>query len=167
MSARLEMRGNAIESGHAGRRGGHDHFVRDLEARRRQAEAIVDSVHWAWTSLRRAMQRLAGRKLPERGLVANDNRVPGGVGAFWLGLRPAQRIGRSILDSYADWRRRRIAIDQLRTLDDYVLADIGLRRDQIELAVDGLLRRRGETWERPAERDQSTNERREELALAA
>lgn len=165
MSARLEMRGNAIESSHAERRGGHDHFVRDLEARQRQAEAIVDSVHWAWTSLRRAMRRLAGRKLPERALVANDNRAPGGVGASWL--RPAQRIARSILDSYAGWRRRTIAIDQLRMLDDSVLADIGLRRDQIELAVDGLLRRRSESWELPAERDQSTNERQEELARAA
>lgn len=167
MSARLEMRGNAIESSHAERRGGHDHFVRDLEARRRQAEAIVDSVHWAWTSLRRAMQRLTRRKLPERALAANDNQIPGGVGTYWLGLRPAQRIGRSILDSYANWRRRRIAIDQLHMLDDRVLADIGLRRDQIELAVDGLLRRRSESWELPAERDQSTNERQEKLALAA
>ncbi|HRY24001.1 MAG: DUF1127 domain-containing protein [Geminicoccaceae bacterium] len=167
MSARLEVQGNVVESGHAERVGGHDHFVRDLEARRRQAEAIVDSVHWTWTSLRRAMQRLAGRNLPERGPAANDNRAQGGVGAFGLGLWPVRRIGRSILDSYAKWRRRRIAIDELRTLDDRVLADIGLRRGQIELAVDGLLRRRGESWERPVGRDRAPNGCREDLPLAA
>ena len=58
-------------------------------------------------------------------------------------LRLARLVRRFILEPHARRRRRRIAIAQLRSLDDHLLADIGLTRGQIELAVDGMLARRG------------------------
>lgn len=55
-------------------------------------------------------------------------------------------------------RRRRIAIRQLTALDDLLLADIGLNRNQIALADDGNLTRHGDgLWrhaKRPAEEQQ-------------
>ena len=37
------------------------------------------------------------------------------------------------------WRKRRIAIRELRALDDHTLKDIGLSRSQIPSVVEGLL----------------------------
>jgi uncharacterized protein YjiS (DUF1127 family) len=51
------------------------------------------------------------------------------LGAAWRGLR----------GWFARRSERRRAIAQLTALDDRLLADIGLRRSDIELAVDGLL----------------------------
>lgn len=168
MSTRIEMRQSLVGHDSAVRHGGHDHFVRDLEARRRQAEAIVDSVHWVWTSARRALKRLMDQGSRGRTPAANDNRARGALSsADATGPSPVRRISRSILAFYASWRRRSAAIDELRALDDRVLADIGLRREQIELAVDGLLPRRGESVRRPVGRDLPANRFREELALAA
>ena len=45
--------------------------------------------------------------------------------SLWLGFRAGQR--------------RRIAIGQLASLDDWMLRDIGLERSQIPAAVDGML----------------------------
>lgn len=41
------------------------------------------------------------------------------------------------------WRKRRIAIRELRALDDHTLNDIGLSRSQIPAVVDGLLDQSG------------------------
>ena len=51
------------------------------------------------------------------------------LGAAWRGLR----------DWFARRSERRRAVAQLAALDDRLLADVGLRRSDIELAVDGLL----------------------------
>lgn len=165
MSTRIEMREDLAGTDHVRRAGGHDHFVRDLEARRRQAEAIVDGVHWAWTSARRVLARLLEREPDERKPTANDNRGEKGADAGEPGL--LRRTGQSMLALLAGWQRRRTAVDELRALDDRVLADIGLRRDQIEQAVDGFLPPRGGTWALPAGRSRRNDGFDEELALAA
>ena len=61
----------------------------------------------------------------------------------------------------------RIAIAQLRSLDDHLLADIGLTRGQIELAVDGMLPRRGKPFSRPVGQGVPAGQVRHELPLAA
>jgi uncharacterized protein YjiS (DUF1127 family) len=40
-----------------------------------------------------------------------------------------------LIRRYADWRQRRIAICMLHSLDDWLLADLGTQRDQIERFV--------------------------------
>jgi hypothetical protein len=52
-------------------------------------------------------------------------------------------------------------------LDDRLLADIGLTRGQIELAVDGLLARRDQPASRPAGRPAPAEEGFYELPRAA
>ncbi len=57
------------------------------------------------------------------------------------GEDPARRIGRRLTSainavgaataSVARWHKRRIAIRQLMALDDHILKDIGIRRDDI------------------------------------
>lgn len=51
--------------------------------------------------------------------------------------RLVERTGNALLRAH----RRRATIDELRSLDDRTLADIGLTRDGIGHAVDGLLDR--------------------------
>ena len=82
-------------------------------------------------------------------------------------LRLARLVRGFILEPYARRRRRRIAVAQLRSLDDRLLADIGLTRGQIELAVDGMLPRRGHTLSRPVGRGVPAEEARHELPMAA
>jgi uncharacterized protein YjiS (DUF1127 family) len=82
-------------------------------------------------------------------------------------LRLARWVRRFILEPYAHRRRRRIAIAQLRSLDDHLLADIGLTRGQIELAVDGMLPRRGKSFSRPVGQGVPAGQVRHELPLAA
>jgi uncharacterized protein YjiS (DUF1127 family) len=79
----------------------------------------------------------------------------------------ARLVHRYILEPHARRRRRRIAIAQMGMLDDHLLADIGLTRGQIELAVDGMLARRGDSFVRPVGRSLPTEEPRHELPLAA
>lgn len=81
--------------------------------------------------------------------------------------RLARLVRRFIVEPYARRRRRRIAIAQLRLLDDHLLADIGLTRGQIELAVDGMLSRRGNSLSRPVERSVPAEEAPDELRMAA
>ena len=65
--------------------------------------------------------------------------------------RIAKAFRQYILEPLARERWRRIAIEELRRMDDRLLADIGLRRDQIDIAVHGLLAQREGTDVRPAE----------------
>ncbi len=44
-----------------------------------------------------------------------------------------------VLDSLKRWRRRNRAIRELRTMDRWRLADLGLSRDQIPAFVDAML----------------------------
>lgn len=65
------------------------------------------------------------------------------LGAGWQGLRRGlsglATLGRQLLDRLARRSERQRAIAQLTGLDDRLLADIGLRRGDIQLAVDGFL----------------------------
>src|SRR5262245_4938750 len=81
-------------------------------------------------------------------------------------LRLARLVRRYILEPYGRWRRREIAIAQLRSLDDHLLADIGLTRGQIELAVDGMLSP-AKSCPRPVGRGAAAEAARDELPLAA
>lgn len=55
------------------------------------------------------------------------------------GLDRLAALWRRLKERRAERIARREAIAQLRRLDDRLLGDIGLRRDEIELAVSGLL----------------------------
>jgi uncharacterized protein YjiS (DUF1127 family) len=86
----------------------------------------------------------------------------------WTGARRAiGRLRRLVLEPSGRRSRRRTAIAQLRALDDRLLADIGLTRGQIEVAVDGVLVRRGELFSRPRGRGLPAGTARDELPLAA
>jgi uncharacterized protein YjiS (DUF1127 family) len=156
MLAQPEMQNHVIGRDHARDHGLHDHLTRTAEARRRRAEAVAEGVRWAWTQAWRALNALTNGKPRERA-----------PGAFRrVRLRLARLVRRLILEPHDRRRRRRIAVAQLRSLDDRLLADIGLPRGQIELAVDGMLARRGHTLSRPAGRFRPAAPGRE-LPLAA
>jgi uncharacterized protein YjiS (DUF1127 family) len=122
------------------RHGPHDHLIRTAEARRLQAETIAKGVYWVWMSAQRPLERLKNgkpRAQKPRGRASVAD-------AFRRDLLCVAGLGRRlILEPYAQRRQRKIAIAQLKSLDDHLLADIGLARDQIELAVDDMLPRRG------------------------
>ena len=66
------------------------------------------------------------------------------IGAGWRALRwgltsVAALVRRQLLEPLARRAERKRAIGRLSALDDRLLADIGLRRGDITLAVDGLL----------------------------
>ena len=66
------------------------------------------------------------------------------IGAGWRALRwgrssVADLVRRQLLEPLARRSERKRAIGRLAELDDRLLADIGLRRGDIALAVDGLL----------------------------
>jgi uncharacterized protein YjiS (DUF1127 family) len=173
MSAHFEMKKDMIRR-NAMRNGLHDHLIRTAEARRLQAEAIAKSVHWLWTKARWAFKRLMNGKSREQTPAANGKQISTALGRASVAdalrpdlLRLARLVRRYILEPYAHRRRRRIAIAELRSLDDHLLADIGLTRGQIELAVDGILPRRGKPFLRSVERSVPAEELRYELPMAA
>jgi uncharacterized protein YjiS (DUF1127 family) len=174
MPAQSGMQNDVIRRSHARGYELHGHLVRTAEARQRQAEAIAKGVHWVWTSARRAVERLMNGKSGEQTPAANGKQIfktgdrASVADAFRRdGLLLARLVRGFILEPYARRRRRRIAIAQLRSLDDHLLADIGLTRGQIELAVDGILPRRGHTLSRPVGRSVPAEEARHELPMAA
>lgn len=54
---------------------------------------------------------------------------------------PAGSVGR-LLAVVRDWNTRRAAKAELRSMPDYLLHDIGIRRELIDEYVDGLVGRR-------------------------
>jgi uncharacterized protein YjiS (DUF1127 family) len=81
-------------------------------ARRLQAQAMAEAFGAGWRALRRAVSGLAAL------------------------------TRRQILEPLARWSARHRAVHELGALDDRLLADIGLRRGDIELAAAGLLNNR-------------------------
>jgi uncharacterized protein YjiS (DUF1127 family) len=167
------MHNRVIRRNHAGEHGLHEHLIRTAEARRRRAEAIVSGVHRLWTGARRALERLINGARRKRPPATNGKNLTATLGrasvadALRRDWRPLARLfRRHVLEPYARRRRRRITIARLRALDDRLLADIGVMRGQIELAVDGVLASRGEGWSRPTRR-LPTAAPRHELPLAA
>jgi uncharacterized protein YjiS (DUF1127 family) len=174
MPAQFGMQNEVIGRDPARGHGLHDHLIRTAEVRRLQAEAIAEGVQLVWTKARRALERLMNGKSREETPAANGKQISKTRGRGSLAdafrrdlLRLARLVRRFILEPYARRRRRRIAIAQLRSLDDRLLADIGLTRGQIELAVDGMLARQGRTLSRPDGRPVPAAEGRHELPLAA
>ena len=95
-----------------------------------------------------------------------------GFRAFAIAVgRAMMRLGllirRSSLEPYARRRRRRIAIAQLKALDNRLLADIGVRRNDIERIVDRLLASRGNTMSAPGALSSPTEDRRHDRRLVA
>ena len=174
MSARRGVQDDAIGRNQARRHRLRGHLIRTAEARQRQAEAIARAVHRVWTSARGAMERLLNGKSRAQTAAANGEQISGTgerasvVDAFRQArLRPARWVRRFILEPYARRRRRRIAIAQLRSLDDHLLADIGVMRGHIELAVDGILPRQDRRFSRPVGRGAPAAAARDELPMAA
>ena len=56
-------------------------------------------------------------------------------------LRAAGASLHGVLESFRTWQVRRASIRTLESLDDHALKDIGIGRDEIEVAVDGQLDR--------------------------
>jgi uncharacterized protein YjiS (DUF1127 family) len=78
-----------------------------------------------------------GRRRQARAMAA-------AIGAGWRALRwgltgLAAMVQRQLLEPLARRSERKRAIGRLAELDDRLLADIGLRRGDVQLAVDGLL----------------------------
>jgi len=76
------------------------------------------------------------------------------IGAGWRGIRrglvgTAALLRRYLLEPMARRSQRRHAVAALVALDDRLLADIGLRRGDIKLAVDGRLTDRRAAPARP------------------
>ena len=118
--------------------------------------------------------RNAGRRHPHT--VSTAETVSSSVGGFLLILTAIGRvmmrltllIRRSILEPYALRRRRRIAIAQLKALDDRLLADIGVQRNDIERTVDSMLAaRRDDTVSPSTAPALSTEDCRHDLPRAA
>jgi uncharacterized protein YjiS (DUF1127 family) len=86
-----------------------DPLVYVAEARRLQARAMAEALGAGWRALGRGLKGVAA--------------------LMW----------RQLLEPLARRSERRRAIGGLAELDDRLLADIGLRRGDIALAVDGLL----------------------------
>jgi uncharacterized protein YjiS (DUF1127 family) len=76
------------------------------------------------------------RRLQARAMAAA---VGAGRRALRGGLSGVAAVLRRLWQPLARWSDRRRAIGRLTELDDRLLADIGLRRGDIALAVDGLL----------------------------
>lgn len=166
MSAQFVMQNDVVRRNYAKRHGLHDHLIRTAEMRRLQAEAITNGVHWIWTNVRRIVERLMNVKAREDTPAANDRRIVPALGRATVAealrrdlLRLVRVVRRSIVEPYARRRRRRIAIAHLEAMDDRLLADIGLRRSDIEFTVDGMLPRRVSDIARPVERFSPDKER--------
>lgn len=59
---------------------------------------------------------------------------------------------KAAISAVAEWRRREIARAELEALDDRTLADIGLSRADIPLAISGRLRPRDPVFGEPVSR---------------
>jgi uncharacterized protein YjiS (DUF1127 family) len=79
------------------------------------------------------------RAAAERGWVVRGERYSAVVGTGWRTV-----VGRlqSMADAFVCWQSRHAARLALEALDDRLLKDIGLRRDQIDLTVDAMFRRK-------------------------
>jgi uncharacterized protein YjiS (DUF1127 family) len=69
--------------------------------------------------------------------------------------RLVARLGRQALQlgqSLRRWRTRRLAIRELSTLNDRLLADIGIERAEIDAVVDGLWRANARERSHPSRR---------------
>ena len=78
----------------------------------------------------RRLRRLNPRGSAEFDRAETMNELGGGIGGFF------RRIG----EAFARWRSRRVTKDELASLDDHALADIGMARADIPYvaAVDPL-----------------------------
>ena len=110
MRAQVQVQSERLARGPANEQWARiDPIIYLAEGRRRQARAMAEALGAGSRALRRGLTRVAAR------------------------------VRRQLLEPLARRSERRRAIGRLAELDDRLLADIGLRRGDIELAVDGLL----------------------------
>ena len=127
----------------------HDPWMRIAEARLLQAEAITEGGHRVWTGARRTVARSPRGGSHANAAAANGSGNPTAFVArrYSLGLAIAELVSRgvqrlvqlvrsAVLEAYARHGRRSSDMDRLKVMDDRLLADIGLRRCEIERAVD-------------------------------
>ena len=131
------------------RRMPHDPWMRIAEARLLQAKAITEGGHRVWTGARRTVARSLRGRSHANTPAANGSENPTAFVArrYSLGLAIAELISRgvqrlvqlvrnAVLEPYASHSRRSSDMDRLKVMDDRLLADIGLRRNEIERVVD-------------------------------
>ncbi len=95
------------------------------------------AVNEEWARIDPIVYLAEGRRRQARAMA---EAIGAGARALRWGLTGlAALVGRQLLQPLARRSERRRAIGRLAELDDRLLADIGLRRGDIELAVDGLL----------------------------
>ena len=148
--------------------------MRRRDRRTPRPAAIAGGVHSVWTNVRRIMERVTNGRSRGHTPTPDGKRSPMASGrasvadAFRRDVVRLRRLVRtSVLEPYARRRRRKIAVDQLRALDDRLLADIGLLRGDIQLAVDGGLPTRHDVLPTPIERPLLPMDDRREPAKAA
>jgi len=139
-----------MQNHHVGARGlPLDPWMRIAEARRLQAEAIAEGGHRVWTRARRTVARSLRERSHADTPAPNGSENPTAFVArrYSLGLTIAESISRgvqrlvqlvrgAVLESFARRGRRSSDMERLAAMDDRLLADIGLRRSEIEWVVD-------------------------------
>ena len=90
-----------------------------------------------WARIDPIVYMAAGRRHQARAVAEALGTLRRGVRGWLSSL--ADWTSRHVVQPFARRSERRRAIAQLTALDGRLLADIGLRRSDIELAVDGLL----------------------------
>jgi uncharacterized protein YjiS (DUF1127 family) len=110
MRAQMQVQSERLARGPADEQWARiDPIVYLAEGRRRQAQAMAAAIGAGWRALRWGLSSVAAL------------------------------VRRQLLEPLTRRSERKRAIGRLAELDDRLLADIGLRRGDIELAVDGLL----------------------------
>ena len=99
-----------------------------------QSERLARPVHEA--RIDPVLYLAEGRRRQARAMA---EATAAGSRALRRGLTGLAALARQLLEPLARRSERRRAIGRLAELDDRLLADIGLRRGDIALAVDGLL----------------------------
>ena len=119
--------------------GSHDHWMIVGDVRRRQAEFVADGIHRLWTAAGRAVGRLARSPGLTRGTAPRTGtdrpRYSANAAIARTLHRGLKRLGGTlrhrVIEPLARRRRHERTLDHLRTLDDRILADIGLTRDRL------------------------------------
>lgn len=127
-----------------------DPLVYGVEGRRRQARATAEALGAGWCGIRRWLRRTVGTgaKAASGAAGQREDRTPTRR-AHGTSPGLARFLRERVLAPISRRRQRLRAIAHLSDLDDRLLADIDLRRIDIELAVDGA---RGDPHTRPAGR---------------
>jgi len=128
-------------------------FKAEVQAQQLRSEAlatimksIVKSVKNRAASSRghRELLDLDDRLLRDIGLTRSEIRTAMNTGAIDLTglMAPVVGLAKGVVNAYRGWRHRHHVYQQLSALDDRMLQDIGMRRDDVEaIAFRGKIRK--------------------------